>query len=80
MSLKRKKKEAHKLWLDLEKRFSSTSVGAADENDLNEMRQMVLIAKKMKRDTGHMKETIGWSANKEIEKINFSIINKKKQC
>ena len=41
MSAKRKKNKAHKLWLDLEKRFSSTSVGVADETDLNKVRQMV---------------------------------------
>ena len=34
----KKRNEAHKLWLDLEKKFSSTSVGAADESDLNKMR------------------------------------------
>ena len=55
---KKKRNEAHKLWLDYKKRFSSTSVGAADENDLNKMRQMVLPAKKMKRDADQMKETI----------------------
>ena len=55
---KKKRNEAQKLWLDLEKRFSSTSVGAADENDLNKMRQMVLTVKKMKRDADQMKETI----------------------
>ena len=49
------RKEAQKLWLDLEKRFSSTSVGAADENDLNKMREMVLTAKKIKRDADQMK-------------------------
>ena len=46
------------MWLDLEVRFSSTSVGVANENDLNKMRQMVLIAKKMKRDADQMKEPI----------------------
>ena len=46
------------MWLDIKKRFFSTSVGAADENDFNKMRQMVLIAKKMKRDADQMKETI----------------------
>ena len=46
----KKRNEAHKLWLDLEKRFSSTSVGAADKSDLNKMRQMILTVKKMKRN------------------------------
>ena len=46
----KKRNEAHKLWLDLEKRFSSTSVGAADESDLNKKRQMILTAKKMKQN------------------------------
>ena len=54
-----KRNEALKFWLDLEKRFSSTSVEAADENDLNKMRQMVLTAKKMKWDADdQIKETI----------------------
>ena len=44
-----KRNEAHKLWLDLKRWFSSTSVGAADENDLNRMRQMVITSKKIKR-------------------------------
>ena len=52
--------------LDLEKRFSSTAVGAADENDLNKMRQMILISKKMKRDEDQMKETIS-SLDEEVE-------------
>ena len=43
---KKKRNEAHKIWLDLEKRFSSRSIGAAEENSLNKMRQMVLTAKK----------------------------------
>ena len=54
---KKKRNEAHKFWLDLEKRFSSTNVGVADKNDLNKMRQMVLTAKKMKWDADQMKET-----------------------
>jgi len=53
------------LWLDLEKIFFSTSVEAADENDLNKMRQMVLTAKKMKRDADQMKKTIS-SLDKEF--------------
>ena len=58
--------EAHKLWLDLEKRFSSTSVGAADESGLSKMRQMILTAKKMKRNADQMKETIS-SLDEEVE-------------
>ena len=54
----KEKNEAHKLWLDLEKRFSSTSVGAADESDLNKMSQMILTAKQMKWNAVQMKETI----------------------
>ena len=46
--MKAKKNEAQKLWLLLEKKFSSTSVGKADEKNLNKMRQMVLTAKKIK--------------------------------
>ena len=34
----KKRNEAHKLWLDLEKIFFSTNVVAADESDLNKMR------------------------------------------
>ena len=56
INCKKKRNEAHTLWLDLEKRFSSTSVGAADENDLNKMRQMVLTAKKITRYADQMKE------------------------
>ena len=52
------------MWLDLEKIFSSTSVGAADENDLNKMMQMVLTAKKMKPDADQMKKTIS-----EVEEL-----------
>ena len=63
---KKKRNEAHKLWLDLEKRFSSTSVGAADESDLNKKRQMILTAKKMKRNAVQMKETIS-SLDEEVE-------------
>ena len=55
---KKKTNEAQKLWLDLEKRFSLTNVGEADENDLNNLRQMVLTAKKMKRDGDQMSKTI----------------------
>ena len=62
----KKRNEAHKLWLDLEKRFSSTSVGAADESDLNKMRQMILTAKKMKRNAVQMKETIS-SLDEDVE-------------
>ena len=58
--------EAHKLWLDLEKRFSSTSVGAADGRNLNKMRRMILTAKKMKRNAVQMKETIS-SLDEEVE-------------
>ena len=63
---KKKRNEARKLWLSLEKRFSSTSVRAADENNLNKIRQMVLISKKMKRDADQMKETIS-SLDEEVE-------------
>ena len=62
------------MWLDLEKIFSSISVGAADENDLNKMRQMVLTAKKMKRDADQMKETIS-SLDEEVEVL----INKRRK-
>jgi len=62
-----KRNEAHKLWLDLEKRYSSTSVGAAVEKDLNKTRQMVLTAKKVKRDAEIFIRWRGWSANKETE-------------
>jgi len=54
----KKRNEAHKFWLDLEKRFFSTSVGAADKSDLNEIRQMILTVTKMKRNADQMKETI----------------------
>ena len=40
------------------KRFSLTSVGAADKNNLNKTRQMVLTAKKMNWDADQIKETI----------------------
>ena len=63
---KKKRKEAHKLWLDLEERFCSTSVGAADEKDLNRMKQMVLTAKKIKRDADKMKKTVS-SLDEELE-------------
>ena len=72
-----KRNESHRLWLDIEKIFFLTSVGSADENDLNKMRQLVLTAKKMKRDAGQMKKTIS-SLDEEVEvliknkKINFS--------
>ena len=55
---KKKRNEAHK--------FFSTSIGAADENDLNKMRQMVLTAKKMKRDADQMKKTMS-SLDEEVE-------------
>ena len=47
------------MWIDFEKKkISSTSVGAADEKNLDKMMQMVLIAKKIKRDADQMKEII----------------------
>ena len=58
-----KRNEAHKLWLDLEKIFSSASVGAADENDLN---KMILTAKKIKQDADQIKKTIS-SLDEEVE-------------
>ena len=64
----KKRNEAHKLWLDLEKRFSSTSVAAADESDLNKMREMILTAKKMKRNADQMKETMT-SLDEEVEVV-----------
>ena len=63
---KKKRNESYKLWLDLEKRFLSTSEGAADENDLNKLRQMVLTAKKMKWDADQMKKTIS-SLDEKVE-------------
>ena len=72
---KKKRNEAHKLWLGLEKRFSSSSAWAADEMDLNKMSKMVLTAMKIKQDADKMKD---WSANKETEKLNFSTYSKKK--
>ena len=61
-----KRNEAHKLWLDLEKRFSSTSVGTADESDLNIMRQIILTALKMNLNAVQMKKTIS-SLDEEVE-------------
>ena len=49
-----KRNEAYKLWLDLKKRFSLISVGAADDSDLNK----ILTANKMKRNAVQMKEAI----------------------
>ena len=63
---KKKRSEAQKLWFDLEKIFSLTNVEAADENDLNKMRQMVLNAKIMKRDADQKKKTIS-SLDEKIE-------------
>ena len=61
----------------IQKRFSSTSVGTADENKLNKMRQMVLTAKKIKRHAHQMKETVSSldqevEVNKETEKTKFT--------
>ena len=71
-------------WLDLEKWFSSTSVGAAGENDLNKMRQMVFFNCQeneagCRPDEGNhiFIRWKGWSAKKETEKVNFSTYNKK---
>ena len=69
-----KRNEANKLWLDLEKRFSSTSVGAADESNLNKMRQMVLTAKKITRYADQMKETTSSSDEVLIKKQRKQIL------
>ena len=61
-----KRIEVNKLWLDLEKRFFSTSLGAADQNDLSKVSRMVLIAKKIKLDADQIKETIS-SLDEEVK-------------